>query len=145
MPRRSITLLPLLVASCVAVAPDAGPQVRIGHRPPDRTDILEALILSEAVTLADDPQCGWARDDGDRTLGRYLAGLLTGAYEISTDEPGVNWIEIATLPETGQERVLWRSRVLIHAGEREAQGLEFLIRQSDGLVLGDSFRCVRAG
>jgi hypothetical protein len=34
--------------------------------------------------------------------------------------------------------------VLIHAGEREAQGLEFLIRRSDGLVLADTFRCVRA-
>ena len=144
MPRRSVPLLSLLLASCVAVPPNAGPQVRIAHRPPDRTDILEALILSEAVSLAADTDCDWDPQEKDRTLGRYLAGLLTGPYEISTDEPGVNWIEIATLPETGRERSLWRSRVLIHAGEREALGLEFLIRRSDGLVLADTFRCVRA-
>ena len=143
MPRRSITLLPLLVASCVAGPPDPGPQVRVSHRPPDRTDILEALILSEAVSLAADPQCGWTPDVAGRTLGRYLAGLLTGPYEVYADEPGVNWIEIATVSEEEGAGALWRSRVLIHAGEREAQGLEFLIRQSDGLMLGDTFRCVR--
>ena len=142
MPRSIPVVLFLLLAGCVS-NPLADPGLRVGHLPPDRTDILEALILSEAAPLATDPDCAWETEETDRTLGRYLAGLLTGPYEVFTDEPGVNWIEIATAPETSQERALWLSRVLIHAGEREVQGLEFLIRQSDGLVLADSFRCVR--
>ena len=141
MPRSIPVVLCLLLAGCVS-NPLADPGVRVGHLPPDRTDILEALILSEAAPLAADPDCAWDPQEKDRTLGRYLAGLLTGPYEVSTDEPGVNWIEIATAPEPGQERALWRSRVLVHAGEREVQGLELLIRQSDGRVLADSFRCV---
>jgi hypothetical protein len=56
----------------------------------------------------------------------------------------VNWIEIATTPEPADVGALWRSRVLVHAGAREPHGLQFLIRQKDGLVLADSFRCVRA-
>lgn len=115
----------------------------MAHLPPDRTDILEALILSEAVSLAGDPGCAWtAEEEADRTLGRYLAGLFTGPYESYTDAPGVNWIEIATTPEPADAGALWRSRVLVHAGAREPRGLEFLIRQSDGRVLAGSFRCV---
>ena len=134
----------LLIFALLGCASAATPgQVRVAHRPPDRTDILEALILSEAVSLAGDPGCAWVGEGEDRTLGRYLAGLFTGPYESNTDAPGVNWIEIATTPEPADAGALWRSRVLVHAGERQPQGLEFLIRQSDGLVLADSFRCVQ--
>lgn len=136
-------LFALALAGC-GFATLSGPGIRVAHLPPDRTDILEALILSEAVSLAGDPGCGWVGEGEDRTLGRYLAGLFTGPYESNTNEPGVNWIEIATTPEPADAGALWRSRVLIHAGERQPQGLVFLIRQSDGLVRADSFRCVRA-
>jgi hypothetical protein len=135
----------LLIFALLGCASAATPgQVRVAHLPPDRTDILEALILSEAVPLAGDPGCAWEAEEEDRTLGRYLAGLFTGPYESYADSPGVNWIEIATTPEPADAGALWRSRVLVHAGERQPQGLEFLIRQKDGLVLAHSFRCVRA-
>jgi hypothetical protein len=141
---RAAASLLILALLCCASAAIPG-QVRVAHLPPDRTDILEALILSEAVSLAGDPGCAWtAEEEADRTLGRYLAGLFTGPYESYTDAPGVNWIEIATTPEPADASALWRSRVLVHSGERQPQGLEFLIRQKDGLVLADSFQCVRA-
>jgi hypothetical protein len=142
--RAALALLFLALAGCVSPA-SSGPQVHAAHLPPDRTDILEALILSEAVSLAGDPGCAWvSEDEEDRTLGRYLAQLFTGPYQSPTDEPGVNWIDIATVPEEGDGGAVWRSRVLIHAGAAEARGLEVLIRRKDGLVLTDRFRCVRA-
>jgi hypothetical protein len=140
--RAALALLFLALAGCISTA-SSGLGVHVAHLPPDRTDILEALILSEAVSLTGDPGCAWAGEGEDRTLGRYLAGLFTGPYQSYTDEPGENWIEIATKPEPADAGALWRSRVLVHAGAREPQGLEFLIRQSDGLVLADSFRCVQ--
>ncbi len=139
--RATLFLFVFALAGCGSAA-RSGPEVRVAHLPPDRTDILEALILSEAVSLAGAPGCAWQTEDEDRTLGRYLAGLFTGPYQSYTDEPGVNWIEIATTPEQGEAGALWRSHVLIHAGANEPHGLEFLIRQKDGLVLADSFRCV---
>jgi hypothetical protein len=136
-------LLSLAVAGCMAGA-TSGPRVHVAHLPPDRTDILEALILSESASLVSVPNCAWTEEAEERTVGRYLAGLFTGPYQSYTDEPGENWIEIATAPEPGGAGALWRSRVLVHAGARQAQGLEVLIRQSDGLVLANSFRCVQA-
>jgi hypothetical protein len=140
--RATLLLFALALSGCGSAALP-GDGVRVAHLPPDRTDILEALILSEAVSLERDPGCAWLGKGEDRTLGRYLAGLFTGPYLSSTDEPGVNWIEIATAPEQGEAGALWRSRVLVHAGTREPQGLVFLIRQSDGLVLADGFRCIQ--
>jgi hypothetical protein len=141
--RPAALCLSLALSAC-ASAIVSEPRIHVAHLPPDRTDILEALILSEAVSLADDPGCEWASNEEERTVGRYLAGLFTGPYQSSTDEPGVNWIEIATGPEQGDAGELWRSRVLVHAGAADPRGLEVLIRQKDGLVLAESFRCARA-
>lgn len=114
-------LFALALAGCSSAALSVA-GVRVAHLPPDRTDILEALILSEAVSLAGDPACAWVGEREDRTLGRYLAGLFTGSYESNANEPGVNWIEIATKPEPADAGALWRSRVLVHAGRASRRG-----------------------
>jgi hypothetical protein len=140
--RAALLLFAVALAGCGS-ATLSGPGIHVAHLQPDRTDILEALILSEAVSLAAAPGCAWEAEEEDRTLGRYLAGLFIGPYQSYTEEPGVNWMEIATAPEQADAGALWRSRVLVHAGAAEVRGLEFLIRQKDGLVLADSFRCIQ--
>ena len=141
--RAAASLLILALLGCASAAIPG--QVRVAHLPPDRIDILEALILSEAVSLAGDPGCAWtAEEEADRTLGRYLAGLFTGPYESYTDAPGVNWIEIATTPEPADAGALWRSRMLVHAGAREPRGLEFLSGSPTGGCSLAAFDALRA-
>lgn len=133
-----VVLMPVLLAGCVAGRSSGPPEVRVSHLPPDEADILEALIRSEGVPLSVHPLCqeiaGTAKD---QTIGRYVAGLL------ATHGPGTeNWLGVYT--QDTFEDGHWIATFLSISGTEDDPyhwGVEFLIRQSDGLVIPGSFRC----
>jgi hypothetical protein len=127
-------------------APTAGSEVRIAHLPPRPKDVLEALLRSSEVSLSVDRSCNSVGTEAtDQTIGRYVSGFLA-----EQSEPrGKNWIETGIEPDksaTGD--AIWRCRITIRhedGDDRWGWGVQFDVRQSDGVVIKDSYRCLGAG
>jgi len=131
--------LALALCGCRAARTDP-PPVKVQHLPPTPKDVLDALLASSQVPLSD-PSCKAAgTQPTDRTIGRYLSGFLA---ELSNPE-AQNAIE-TTIESRG---ALWVCRVMIRHAQGEdiwRWGVEFSVRQSDGAVDPNSFRCLGAG
>lgn len=127
-------------------AEPVGATVKVAHLPPTSKDIIAALVDSASVPLSVDPSCGGAGTElEDKTLGRYFSGFLaelndaeaTNAIETSTEE--------VVLPD-GEK--VWECRVMIRHAKGEdiwRWGVQYLVRQSDGGVVPDSYRCLGSG
>ena len=116
----------------------ANPEIRVSHLPPDETDILEALFRSEGIPLSVDPLCEEiAGTDRDKTIGRYLAGLLATQVSGRQNSIGVD-IEEADLDRAWIASIVFSSG---DAGDPYHWGVRFRVRRSDGLVIPSSFRC----
>jgi hypothetical protein len=118
----------------------------IRHKPPERKDVIEAVMASHDVPLSVNSSCanvGTTR--GDATIGAYLAGFLA---ELSKPDEK-NWLETKVASEkdaTGA--AVWRCELTVRhsAGEDEwGWGVRFDISQSDGRVVPGSFICTGAG
>jgi len=145
--RYGVLVAAALLASCAgppAAAPEA--QVIVGHRPPQPKDIIEAVMSSQAVALKVSSTCTNAgTEPTDKTIGRYLAGFMANMAE-----PGkTNWVETKSVEgkSSSGEAVWICDFVLRHedGDDRWGWGVRFQVRQSDGLVLAQSFTCTGAG
>jgi hypothetical protein len=135
-------------AIIVAVAAVAGCSVPGGHEkyvrlqelPPTRAAVIDAALRSYDVPLTVHSSCTSVGDDEDRTVGRYLAQLIS-LFEIGQD----NSVEVRIVPREAPSGRYWRAsmmlRTLVSNGDGFYYGVEFLIRQSDGGVIPTSFSC----
>ena len=134
--------LSLALASCATESPDPSMrEVRIRHAPPSGTDLLEALFRSASIPLSVHPLCEELTGSaGSRTMARYIAAILS--------EHGANTPQRLDIYAQGHDRFNYWDVTFLPLGGTEEDpqlwGLEFRIRQSDGRVLPDSFRCYLA-
>jgi hypothetical protein len=128
------------MGACVAERAEVTPEVHVRHLPPDKTDIIEALIRSEGVPLTVDRSCSSVSDIKDGTVGRYTSSLISYLEEGET-----NWVEVTVVPWRAPAGMYWRATVTFHVALNSEDpfnyGVQFLIRQSDGLVVPSSFSC----
>jgi hypothetical protein len=122
-----------------------GSAVTVQHLPPTAKDVIDALLSSSQVPLAD-PSCRNAGTEAeDKTIGRYLSGFLAELSDDKAKNAIETSIEAQQLP-TGE--AVWQCRVMIRHALKEdiwRWGVQFSVQQKDGLVKPDSFRCVGAG
>jgi hypothetical protein len=141
-PRRSMRPLIVavaLVATGCAAAP--GPEAQQVQRRPlelDETYILEGLFRAASTSLSVHPLCEeLTGSTGSRTMARYIAAILA---EHGPDT--ANWIDVQASEREGPNR--WEVTFLPLSGTEEDPqlwGLEFDIRESDGIAIPESFRC----
>ena len=131
----------LVLAACQRSYGPAGFTIR--HKPPERKDVIEAVLASYAVPLGVHSSC---KDIGtnvdDKTIGAYLSGFLA---ELEKPEDRNS---IATRITEADGKAVWRCELMIRhaAGDDEwGWGVRFDIRQSDGKVVPESFVCLGAG
>jgi hypothetical protein len=120
---------------------DSLAEVQVRHIPPSETDLLEALFRSASIPLSVHPLCEeLAGSAGSRSIARYVAAILAeqgphtanrlDVYAVGYDLFDYWLVTFLPLGGTEEDPQLW--------------GLEFRIRQSDGTVFPDSFRCYMA-
>ena len=125
---------------------DRAPVVHVTQRPPSDKDIIDAVIASGSIALDVSPTCkSVGTEPSDNTIGRYLAGFLA---ELSAPDKK-NWIETERAEGTSERNEpVWICRLTLRhedGDDRWGWGVQFQVRQSDGLVLADSFTCTGAG
>ena len=133
-------------AKTTAPGPEPASEIRISRLPPKPKDVVEALLRSSEVSLSVDSSCnGVGSDPGDKTIGRYVSGLLAE----QADSRGKNWIETTIDPDkdaAGED--IWRCNVVIRhvdGDDRWGWGVQFAVKQKDGVVLRNSYRCTGGG
>ena len=135
-----VTVLSILVAGCVAERPAPASEVRVRHLPPDKTDIIEAVILSYDIPLTVDRSCYNVSDTANGTVGRYISDLISYLKEGET-----NWVEVTVVPRRAPAGMYWRATVMFHIALDSEDpfnyGVQFLVRQEDGVVIPTSFSC----
>jgi hypothetical protein len=131
----------VVLAACQRFNVPAGFTIR--HKPPERKDVIEAVLASYAVPLSTHSSCkNVGTDVDDKTIGAYLSGFLA-----ELEKPG-DRNSIATRVTEADNKTLWRCELMIRhaAGDDEwGWGVRFDIRQSDGKVIPESFVCLGAG
>jgi len=135
----------LAMAACRAHEPQAGePPVKVQHLPPTAKDVIEAAMVMSQTALSD-PSCkGFGTEPTDKTVGRYLAGYLA---ELSSPE-AQNAITAAVNPGTEGGQAVYVCRLMIRHSQKEdiwSWGVQFAVRQTDGILLRDSIHCIGAG
>lgn len=138
----AVLLIALVLCGCASDLQGAkAHDIRVRHLPPTRADIIEAAIRMQEEPLQRHEWCtGLVDDTKPQTLGRYLASL------VSWQEQGdVNFVDVEIIPREAPDGKLWQATVMFPTGDGgEAYanyGVMFMIRQSDGLVLANSFVC----
>ena len=136
----ALAALLFVLTGCAASQQMVTSEVHIRHLPPDKTDIIEVLIRSEGVPLTVDRSCSSVSDIKDGTVGRYTSSLISYLKEGET-----NWVEVTVVPRRAPAGMYWRATVMFHIALDSEDpfnyGVQFLIRQSDGLVVPSSFSC----
>ena len=140
----------LLVATAVLVllgcpaSPPASSQLKLQNVPPKPKDVIDVAMQSSPLPLADASCKGFGTELTDKTIGRYLAGYL--AELGSQDARNAVTTEIEPITEGGVP--VYKCRLMIRHAQGEdiwSWGIEFQARQSDGVVLPNSLKCVGAG
>ena len=131
-----------MCASCQK-APDS---FSVRHRPPDRKDVIEAVMASHDVPLSVHSSCSnIGTTPGNATVGAYLSGFMA---ELSKPDQK-NWLDTKVVSDKDAKgNAVWRSDLTIRhaAGEDEwGWGVRFDISQSDGRVVPGSFVCTGGG
>ena len=117
---------------------------KVSHLPPTAKDVLE-VILSESQSQLTGASCQAVGTEAtDRTVGQYLAGFLA---ELS-DQKDAN--AVTTSVERGIDNLepVFLCRAMIRHAKGEdvwSWGVQFLVRQRDGEIVGNSLRCIGAG
>jgi hypothetical protein len=128
------------VACCASNGTQAPPAVYVRHLPPTEADIMEAAIRMHGIDHTVHGSCYNIGHWFDRTLGRQLAYLIEG---LEAGKRG--WLEVRTAPRRAPSGMYWRAMVLFHLDmdgpDPFVFGADFLIRQSDGLVVPSSITC----
>jgi hypothetical protein len=120
--------------------------VYVAGRPPASKDVVDAVLASAAVPLRVSPTCAnVGTEPTDLTIGRYLAGFLAEMSAADTR----NWIETRIEPgASASGDPVWICALTLRhvdGDDRWGWGVQFHVRQRDGLVLADSFTCTGAG
>lgn len=127
-------------AGCTPTGAQAPPDVYVRHLPPTAADVMEAAVRMHRIDHTVDGSCYNIGHWFDRTLGRQMAYLIEG---LEAGKRG--WVEIRTAPRRAPSGWYWRAMVLFHLDmdgpDPFVFGADFLIRQSDGLVVPSSFMC----
>ena len=138
-PRCYIVIALCLCGCSPAKPPTADQLIRVAHLPPTSKDLIEVVLRSSAVPLSIDRSCqGVGSDFNDKTIGRYISGLLA---QQGTPQ-GKNWIQ-TTIVNSDPE--VWQCRVIIRhvdGDDRWGWGVQFSVRRHDGVVLGNSYKCI---
>jgi hypothetical protein len=112
------------------------------HTPPERTDVIEAVMASHEVPLRVSPTCmSVGTKQGDSTIGAYLSGFLS---ELKDERQSKNWIDTRVT----DAKDVWKCEFTVRhsLGEDEwGWGVRFNVRKSDGGVVRDSFECTGGG
>jgi len=143
---RGAVLCGLLLVSSCARTPPSPFEFKVAHLPPTPKDLIEAVLASNQISLKVSSTCdNVGTESTDKTIGRYLAGFLA---EMQVPDK-INWVE--TTRETGTStsgEQVWICNLTLHHKDGDdlwSWGVRFKVRQSDGLVLPDSFECTGAG
>jgi hypothetical protein len=127
-------------AGCTPTGAQASPAVYVRHLPPTEADIMEAAVRMHRIDHTVDGSCYNIGHWFDRTLGRELSNLIEGLERGKS-----NWVEVRMAPRRAPSGMYWRAMVMFHIDEDGPDpfisGADFLIRQSDGLVIPSSFKC----
>jgi hypothetical protein len=127
-------------AGCASTETQAPSAVYVRHLPPTEADIMEAAIRMHRIDHTVHGSCYNIGHWFHRTLGRQFAYLIEGL-----EEGKRGWVEIRTAPRRAPSGWYWRAMVLFHLDmdgpDPFVFGADFLIRQSDGLVVPSSFMC----
>jgi hypothetical protein len=114
----------------------------VRHAPPERKDIIEAVMASHDVPLTVSPTCaGVGTKSGDTTVGAYLSGFL-GEFE--AEPPSKNWIETRVT----EANDVWKCEFTVWHSAGEDQwgwGVRFNVGRSDRRVVRESFECTGGG
>jgi hypothetical protein len=143
---RRTTLALCVVVACVATGCAAAPvepgsEVLRGPLSPSETYVLEALFRGASAPLSVHPLCEELTGEaGSGTMARYIAAILAehgpdtanGLDVQARTREGLDHFEVSVLPLSGTEN------------DPQLWGLEFRIRESDGVALPESFRCYMA-
>ncbi len=119
---------------------------KVASRPPTRKDVIDVVLAHTATPLTVSPTCRNAgTEPDDVTLGRYLAGFMAEMDDPSTK----NWIETTVTPGTSSGGdAVWTCRMTLRHRDGDdvwGWGVSFVVRQSDGTVVPESFTCTGAG
>ena len=137
--RSPLLALAFLVAGCASAQPAAS-EIRVRHLPPTRADVIEAAIRSHDVDDTVDSSCDNFGHWYDPTMSRHLANMIAWS-----ERGEVNWVEVRIAPRRAPSGMYWRAMVLFRIDtegpDPYSGGADFLIRQSDGLVIPSSFKC----
>jgi hypothetical protein len=134
------------VCLCLALAAcrTNEPAVRVPHLPPTAKDVIDAAMAMSQLPLTDASCKGFGTETTDRTVGRYLAGYLA---ELSSSE-AQNAITTSVAPANENSQAVYVCRLMIRHSLKEdvwSWGLQFAVRQSDGVLAAGSVRCIGAG
>ena len=114
--------------------------VYVRHLPPTAADVMEAAIRSHGIDNTVDRSCDNFGHWFDQTMGRQFAYLIEGL-----EQGKRGWVEIRTASRRAPSGMYWRAMVMFHIDLDGPDpfnfGADFLIRQSDGLVISSSFKC----
>jgi hypothetical protein len=127
-------------AGCTPTGAQAPPDVHVRALPPTEADVIEAAIRMHRIDHTVHGSCYNIGHWFDRTLGRELSNLIEGL-----ERGKINWVEVRMAPRRAPSGMYWRAMVMFHIDEDGPDpfisGADFLIRQSDGLVVPSSFKC----
>jgi hypothetical protein len=112
------------------------------NQPPDARHLIGIMLCSAGVARSVDVSCSHAGSlDSDRTLGDYIATLLT-EY---TQKNGQNWLTASCKAAPGNDTsgAAWHCEVMFHRENGEdswARGLFFRLTRSEK-VIPNSYIC----
>jgi hypothetical protein len=137
-----VLCLCLTLVGCRASDPVA--PIKLQHLPPAAKDVIDAAMAGSQISMSD-PSCkGFGTEPTDKTIGRYLAGYLA---ELSSQDAR-NAVTTSIQPGKDGDQAVYVCRLMIRHAQGEdiwSWGIQFSVRQSDGVVLARSFQCVGAG
>ncbi len=141
LPSFAAALLSAITVGCTPnPSPLGTPAVYVNHLPPTKADIIEAVIRSHDVSLNVHWSCYSVGDLDDRTMGRYIGRLISFVMQGET-----NWVEVTLVPRRAPAGMYWRATAMFHLALDSEDpfnyGVQFLVRQRDGLVIASSFSC----
>lgn len=143
----TLTAAMVCVVACQqSPPPDPSNLPTIRNKPPQRQDVIKAVLASGNIPLTVHSSCNnVGANPADATISEYLGGFLA-----AMDKPDEkNWIETRIVEAQGAAGAsVWRCELTLRhsAGDDEwGWGVRFDIDRENGRILRSSFNCIGAG
>ena len=122
------------------------PAFVVKSKPPQRREIIQAVMASHDVPLSVSPTCAnVGTQPGDKTIGEYLSGFLS----VLDAAEAKNSLETrVTEGRDPNGSAVWTCELTVRhsAGEDEwGWGVRFNVNHADGRVHRESFTCIGGG